>query len=358
MNNLHVFAGVVRWPGGANMTSPPDTLGGVFRLNVGDNRWEQMTGGLPADCHVPCITVDPHDSQRVYAGTQEGPFVSADGGTSWRRLDFPHRDLQVWSIAVHPRNADKLYVGTSPLGVFISEDAGGSWRRARGVELADAADMRGFVNRVMRFAFNPTRPEEMFAALEVRGVIRSADGGESWTDCSVHLIALAEQPHLKSAAITTNSAEGMLDCHALAISAAAPETPIVACRMGLFRSADHGAHWEDLEMRKRSPIFYGRDIRVSPHDPNLLYATLSTSAIGATGTVWRSTDVGRNWTRFDQPTQAHSTMMAVAPSPRDRRVVYAATRKGEVFGTLDEGATWLEAPLPKGCSAVMALAVS
>ncbi len=354
----HVFAGVVRWPGGANMIAPPDTLGGVFRAAVGDTRWEHMTNGLPAECHVPCITVDPHDRSRIYAGTQEGPYLSTDGGTSWRRLDFPRRDRQVWGIAVHPSDPRKLFVGTSPLGVFISDDAGGTWREASGTGLADVADMRGFVNRVMRIAFNPARPLEMFAALEVRGVIRSTDGGESWTDCSAHLIALSDQPHLKSAAITTNTAEGMLDVHALTISAAAPETPIIACRMGLFRSEDHGGHWTDLEMRKRSPIFYGRDIRVSPHDPLTLYATLSSSALGATGTVWRSTDLGKNWARFDAPTQARSTMMAVAPSPADTAVVYAATRKGEVFGTLDEGATWMEAPLPKGCSGVMALAVN
>jgi photosystem II stability/assembly factor-like uncharacterized protein len=111
-------------------------------------------------------------------------------------------------------------------------------------------------------------------------------------------------------------------------------------------------------MRNRTPIFYGRDIRVSPHDPNVLYATMSTAANGATGTVWRSPDLGASWARFDTPTQAKGTMMAVAPSLSDQRVVYAATRKGDVFGTLDEGANWQAAPLPAGCTAVMALAVN
>ncbi len=358
MSKGNVFVGVVRWPGGGSMIAPPDTLGGVFRLAVGGSEWEHLTQGLPTECHVPCLTVDPHDANRIYAGTQEGPYVSTDAGSNWARLNFPHRDLQVWSIAVHPQDQRRIYVGTSPLGVFISDDAGGSFRQARGVDLSDVADMRGFRNRVMRFAFNPARPEEMFAALEVRGVIRSTDGGESWTDCSEHLIQLAEQEHLKSAIITSHTAEGMLDVHALAISAAAPETPIVALRMGLFRSEDHGAHWQDLEMRQRTPIFYGRDVRVSPHDPNMLYATMSTAANGATGTVWRSPDLGRNWARFDTSTKAESTMMAVVPSPRDRAVVYAAARKGQVFGTLDEGASWQEVPLPKGCTGVMALAVN
>ena len=35
MTKGHVFAGVVRWPGGGSMAAPPDTLGGVFRLAVG-----------------------------------------------------------------------------------------------------------------------------------------------------------------------------------------------------------------------------------------------------------------------------------------------------------------------------------
>jgi hypothetical protein len=358
MGQGSVFAGVVRWPGGANMSAPPNTVGGVFRLTEGATAWEQVTNGLPADCHVPCVTADPHDPNRIYAGTQEGPYVSTDGGTSWRRLTFPRHDLQVWSIAVHPANPQRLYVGTSPLGVFISDDQGGTWRSARGVDLSDVADMRGFVNRVIRFAFNPARPDEMFAAIEVRGVIHSIDGGESWTDRGADLIALSGQPHLKSAAITTNTAEGMLDVHAVMISPAEPEVPIIACRMGLFRSKDHGAHWNDLGMRGHSPIVYGRDIRVSPHDPATIYATLSTSAMGATGSIWRSTDLGRNWRRFDSGLTVGSTMMAVVPSPRNPDVVHAVTRKGQSFSTRDGGATWRETPMPAGCLGVMALAAN
>ena len=325
MSQGHVFAGIVRWPGGGQLTAPPDTLGGVFRMAVGGGEWEHMTRGLPEECHVPCLTVDPHDGNRIYAGTQDGPYASTDAGTSWTRLAFPHRDRQVWSIAVHPRNPQKIYVGTSPLGIFISEDGGGTWREAKGAVLPDAMEMGSFRNRVMRFAFNPARPE---------------------------------QEHLKSAILTKHTAEGMLDVHAVAVSAAAPETPILALRMGLFRSEDHGAHWLDYEMRKLSPIFYGRDVRISPHDPKVVYATLSTAASGETGTVWRSPDLGRSWARFDPPTRAASTMMAVVPSPRDAAVVYAAARKGQVFGTVDGGATWRETPLPKGCMGVMALAVN
>ena len=43
--------------------------------SVGEIQLEHMTAGLPEICHVPCLTADPHDSRRIYAGTQEGPYL-------------------------------------------------------------------------------------------------------------------------------------------------------------------------------------------------------------------------------------------------------------------------------------------
>ena len=73
--------------------------------------------------------------------------------------------------------------------------------------------------RVMRFARSPLRPNEVFAVLEVSGVMRSTDGGESWSDCSTDLLRLAEQePRLRSKLVSDTEAEGMLDGHAICTS--------------------------------------------------------------------------------------------------------------------------------------------
>ena len=53
-------------------------------------------------------------------------------------------------------------------------------------------------------------------------VIRSNDGGESWTDLSQALIDLSEKPHLKSKIVSNTYNEGMLDSHAIAISPTRP----------------------------------------------------------------------------------------------------------------------------------------
>ena len=80
-------------------------------------------------------------------------------------------------------------------------------------------------------------------------MMRSTDGGESWSDCSEHLVRLSEQePRLRSKLVSDTEAEGMLDGHAICTSAADPDGVIIAVRMGLFRSGDQGKTWQDLRV--------------------------------------------------------------------------------------------------------------
>jgi photosystem II stability/assembly factor-like uncharacterized protein len=208
----------------------------------------------------------------------------------------------------------------------------------------------------MRLAVDPAEPDHVYAALEVGGVMRSLDGGETWTDCSADLLKLAELPHLKSRIGSDTDTEGMLDAHALCLTAARPGTVFLALRMGLFRSDDRGSSWRDMEIGRFSPLTYARDVRVSPHDPRVLYACLSPAARSEDGSLYRSDDVGESWRRLDHGVTARSTMMAVALHPRDPDQVYCATRHGQVFGTADGGARWREAPLPDGVEDVFAIA--
>ena len=197
----------------------------------------------------------------------------------------------------------------------------------------------------------------MFAALEVNGVMRTSDGGESWTDCSTDLIRLAQQPHLKSKIVSDTFNEGMLDGHAIAISPADPDKVILAVRMGLFETADGGETWRDMELGRFSPTTYGRDIKVSPQDGNTLYAALSVAASSKDGAIYRSKDKGVTWSRFDK-VQVHGTIMSVALHHNDPDQVYIGARyDGEIFGTGDGGATWDALPLPAGVKDIYSVAV-
>ena len=143
---------------------------------------------------------------------------STDRGATFQRATFPDKGKQVWSFLVDSRDANRIYAGGSPVDIYRSDDRGESWRRLPNPGIKDRATAP-FAVRVMRMAQHPTRPDEIYAALEVNGVIRTTDGGETWTDCSADLLRLSELPHLKSKIVSDTFAEGMLDGHAIAISA-------------------------------------------------------------------------------------------------------------------------------------------
>jgi photosystem II stability/assembly factor-like uncharacterized protein len=342
----HVYVGAAR--AGSGM------VGGIFRQAVGDDRWTQLTNGLPEVTQVQAITVHPANPDVVYLGTRSGPYRSTDRGEHWNRLAFPE-GTEVWSILVHPANPRILYAGTSPVGVYRSDDGGDSWRRLPNAVQPERVKMKSFTCRVMRLVADPARPEELYAALEVGGVMRSLDGGETWDDCSSDLLKLAELPQLKSKIDSDTDIEGMLDGHAVCVSAAKPGTVFLAVRMGLFESADRGSTWRSMEIGRFSPLTYGRDILVSPSDPRHLYACLSPAARSKDGSLYRSQDLGETWTRFDRGVKAGSTMMAVALHRRDPNQVYCVSRGGQVFGTQDGGVTWAEHHLPDGVQDVYAI---
>jgi photosystem II stability/assembly factor-like uncharacterized protein len=337
----YVYAAVGFWRGG--------TRGGVFRLDVDDGRCTHLTGGLPQEPHVQTVTVHPQDPATVYIGTEDGPYRSTNHGEHWERLGFPDRGVQVWSILVDPKNPRTLFAGASPVAVYRSDDSGDNWRRLPDPQMPDRVQMP-FACRVMRLAKEPGHPAEIYGVLEVDGVMRSLDDGESWQDCSEDLIRLAGPD------ASPRDREGMLDGHALCVSAAAPGTVFAAVRKGLFRSTDRGGSWQDMEIGHFSPHRYGRDIRVSPHDPRVLYACLSPAAQSSDGALYRSPDLGRTWQRFDHGLKAEATMMGVALHPRDPDQVYGVTRCGQIFATRDGGHSWREYRLPPGCDDTYAIA--
>jgi photosystem II stability/assembly factor-like uncharacterized protein len=330
--------------GTVGMTHSGD-LAGVLRQEVGSNKWEKLSGGLPQDAEVHAITVHPTDRDTVLVGSTKGLFRSTNRGGKFERLALPDAEADIWSVLVHPKDPRRIYAGASPIDVYRSDDGGASWRKLATPRIGTHCS-GPFASRVMRFAQHPARPDEIYAALEINGVMHSTDGGETWQDCSAGLIKLAELPHLKSKIVSDTTAEGMLDGHAVAINPAEPDAAIVALRMGLFETRDQGRTWNDMEVGRFSPTTYGRDVKASAAAPNSLYAALSVAAASKDGGLYRSDDGGKSWRRFDK-VQVHGTIMSIGLHASDPDQVYIGARyEGEIFGTRDGGKSWQAMPLP------------
>lgn len=348
------FAGA----GAAPARQGTPTRGGLFRRSDDGGDWECLATGLPTNAEVHAILVRPDNPNEIFAGTQDGPYHSTDGGDHWQRLGFPEPGVMIWSLTIHPTRPNVLYAGSAPIALYRSLDGGANWHQLRNAVTPAHCERAGFDSRVLRITVDPRRPDDIYAALEVSGVIRSTDGGDTWSDMSAPLIKFADLPRYQSnvGGRHCGVCEGMLDSHATAISPAAPETVFLGLRMGLFRSDDRGKTWHDTEIGRFSPLTYCHDIIVSAHDPRVLYTCLSPAAFSTDGSLYRSADLGETWHRIDHGIKPESTLMAVAEHPADPARITCVTRGGQVFGTKDSGASWQEYRLPPGVEDVYTVA--
>ena len=102
---------------------------GLFRLADGSNEWEALHRGLPEMPAVRALAVHPQKPEIVYAGTQSGPYRSADRGEHWEKVELPDHGLPVWSILFHPHDPDVILVGCENCEIYRSDDAGERWTR-------------------------------------------------------------------------------------------------------------------------------------------------------------------------------------------------------------------------------------
>jgi photosystem II stability/assembly factor-like uncharacterized protein len=348
-----VYVGAAGTPAGGSGTQ----MQGTYRLDVDNGRWQRLGGGLPDDVEVRSIVGQPGSPNVVYAGAQSGLYRSTDGGDSWTALPLPGKERVVWSIHIHPKDANTIYVGTEGTTIYRSTDGGASFTELD-VPMPNGAVKMNFPIRVLRLAVDPNAPNEIYAALEVAGVMRSLDGGKTWEDCNANLLAFTKDARYKSRIGSDTDTEGMMDSHALAVSPGRRGTVFLANRMGLFQSRDRASTWSDIEVGRFSPLTYARDVQVSPHDPRIMYAALSVAAVSDAGSLFRSQDLGETWSRFDHGVSIDSTLMTISASRSDPQRIYCAARRGQVFGTEDGGKSWQAYRLPDGAQGIYSVAVN
>jgi hypothetical protein len=318
---------------------------GLYRMAVGDGRWELATRGLPEAPAIRAIATHPDRPDTLYAGTQHGPYRSTDRGERWEKVDIADHGLPVWSLLFDPHDSNVLYAGYENCEIFRSEDGGEHWRqlpvtvRFPEVTVAPGANP---AKRVLGLAANPANPSEIYGAIEVGGVIRSLDGGEHWENMS----------HGQYVNDDT------VDMHGVIVGRWRPGTVFAIGRAGLFSSTDRGVHWASAQLEPLNPKgqTYCRDIREVPGDPKTIWVAAGANFQSEVGVLFRSKDGGSSWTRVDMGVKPRTTIFTLAFDERQPKRMFCASSGGEVFASEDGGESWTERPLPAGASQVYAMA--
>jgi photosystem II stability/assembly factor-like uncharacterized protein len=284
---------------------------------------------------VRAIASSPSNPGLVYAavdGDKGGSVVlrSTDGAETFHQVG-DELDADVWTLTVDPFGEQVLLAGTRPANVLRSVDGGASWS-----VLPVNADQlcRIGPTRLTALTFGHTSGE-IWAGVEIGGIFRSTDHGGSWSQLLLSggetLLGPGEQ-WLE---------ERHADIHSLAVladGAIAVATPI-----GFFRSSDRGRTWTSTRYPDTgafdASVFYSRSVSVSVHDGAVLVGVgVRPPEHGTKGGINRSTDGGLTWAPVTP--LLRSVVWAIATNRFAPEVVAAACLFGQIVISSDGGRAW------------------
>jgi len=141
--------------------------------------WEQNSRGMISDSDVFSICIDTHNPKTVFASACTGLYRSVNYGASWTRLRvFPRSYLvRAHVVVIDPNHSERVYGGTTE-GLFISRDSGKTWNRVTSPDLT--------VNAIQ---VDPADSDIVLIGTELHGVLRSNDGGRTWTESNTGFVS-------------------------------------------------------------------------------------------------------------------------------------------------------------------------
>jgi hypothetical protein len=285
----------------------------IARLDDGEGAWavELSLQGSGAQC----LAIDPADADTVYAGLRDhGLRKTTDGGRSWSDCALP--EPGVFSVAVSAADG-AVYAGTEPSRLFRSDDGGASWRELTGLlELPSRPTWRfpprPWTSHVRWIAPSPHDADLLLVGIELGGLMRSTDGGESWQD------------HRPGA---------QRDVHSLTWHTRVKGRAYEAGGGGTAWSDDAGETWHSADDGRDR--HYTWSVAVDPEDPDRWYVSASTGPFAAHG--GRDPEA-RIYARAGEA--PWSVLAGGLPEPLPAMPYALVAADGRLFAGLADGQIW------------------
>ena len=173
---------------------------------------------------------------------------------------------------------------------------------------------------------DPRDNRTIWAGMEVDGVYKSLDGGDTW----VHLPDLGPNPF-----------HG--DIHDVALKTGDSTTVYCTSPFGLATSHDEGESWDYHEFPKFPEAdsgSYCRGILIKTDDPDVMFVGNGDTIPGFTGAVQRTQDGGKSWERVSLPVAPNSLIYWISSHKERPNIIVAASILGYVYVSEDGGDSW------------------
>jgi len=156
---------------------------GFYKSTDNGLTWQPKRNGLPDGIDFYQIAISYFDSlsRRIFLSSESGLFYSDDMGESWLECagGLPPA---LYYMGIDVSESDRRYVVAAEWyqQVFISTDGGDTW--------APTSDLpRAWYEVIIDVVFDPFDPQTIYAASYPEALLKTSDGGQSWSDISGNL---------------------------------------------------------------------------------------------------------------------------------------------------------------------------
>lgn len=224
----------------------------------------------------------------------------------------------VLALVIDPVTPSTAFAGTIGSGVLKTTDGGTSWTTAN-VGLA--------TTNIVALAIDPSTPTRLYAATDL-GVFKSIDGGQSWAAANLGLDWQGDV------------------VYPLAVDPRSPATLYAGTPAGFFKTTNAAATWTP------DAGFAGRRVSLITIDPtssSTLYIGADDTA-GTGTTVFKSTDRGASWASIyavgcGDWGVCEGAVSALAIDPQSPSRLYLVVL-GALKASADGGASWSDIVTP------------